>query len=166
MFAGMGSAADPLRVLLLRTDADAVAIADALAAMPGVSLIGAAGNIAEAERLIAARTGEAEFWARSQGRYRRVLADELDWVEAERDYVRLHTDGASFLHHESLAAVAARLDPHEFRRVHRSAIVRWDRAREIRRQPGGLLTIVTGLGAQVRVGRTFAPGLLAALGHA
>lgn len=162
----MAKDADPVRVLLMRCGADADAIAQALAAMPGVALIGAAASIAEAERLIAAQAAGAEFWARSQGRYRRVRADELDWVEAERDYVRLHTDGASFLHHESLAAVAARLDPHAFRRVHRSAIVRWDRTREIRRRPGGLLTIVTGLGAQVRVGRTFAPALLAALARA
>jgi DNA-binding LytR/AlgR family response regulator len=154
----------PTHVLLLRADADAQAIGEALAAMPDVALIGAASSAAEAERLVAAASPcGAEFWARSQGRYLRVCAQQLDWVEAERDYVRLHTAGASFLHHESLGAVAARLDPLAFRRVHRSAIVRWDRAREVRRRPGGLLTVVTGLGAQVRVGRSFAPGILAAL---
>jgi len=155
----------PVRILILRTDADADAdaIGQALAAMPDVALIGAASSAAEAERLIAAASPQVEFWARSQGRYTRVLADALDWVEAERDYVRLHTAGASFLHHESLGAVAARLGSHTFRRVHRSAIVRWDRAREIRRRPDGL-TVITGLGAQVRVGRSFAPGLLADCG--
>ena len=154
--------AGPVRILLLRADADADAIGHMLATMPDVALIGAASSPAEAERLIAASNPRAEFWARSQGRYQRVLADELDWVEAERDYVRLHTARASFLHHESLSAVAARLDPHAFRRVHRSAIVRWDRAREVRRRPDGL-TVITSLGAQVRVGRSFIPALLAAL---
>lgn len=105
----------------------------------------------------------AEFWTRQNGRFRRIFASELDWVEAERDYVRLHTAEASFLHSESMSAIEARLDPLAFRRVHRSAIVRWDRTREIRRTPEGALTVVTGLGAQVRVGRTFAPELLAAL---
>ncbi len=161
----MAREADPVRILLLRADDDADAIALVLAAMPHAALIGTASTPAEAARLVAALApcGE-EFWARSQGRYRRVCASELDWVEAERDYVRLHTAAASFLHHESLGAVAARLDPAAFRRVHRSAIVRWDRMREVRRRPDGLLTVVTGLGAQVRVGRTFAPVLLAALG--
>ncbi|MCW3846945.1 LytTR family transcriptional regulator [Sphingomonas sp. LB-2] len=152
-----------MRILLLRPDADADAIAQALAAHPDAELIGAVSSAAEAERLIAALPRGAEFWARSQGRYTRVCEAELDWVEAERDYVRLHTAGASFLHHEPLGAVAARLDRHAFRRVHRSAIVRWDRAREIRRRPDGL-TVVTGLGAQVRIGRSYAPALLAALG--
>jgi DNA-binding LytR/AlgR family response regulator len=152
------------QVILLRADADEDAIGEALAAMPDVALIGAVSSAAEAERLVAAASPcGAEFWARSQGRYTRVCANQLDWVEAERDYVRLHVAGASFLHHESLAAVAARLDPNAFRRVHRSAIVRWDRAREVRRRPGGLLTVITGLGAQVRVGRSFMPGLLAAM---
>ena len=154
--------ASPVRILILRADADATVIGQALAAMSEVALIGTASSVGEAERLVAALRPGAEFWARSQGRYHRVLADELDWVEAERDYVRLHTARASFLHHESLSAVAARLDPHAFRRVHRSAIVRWDRAREVRRRPDGL-TVITSLGAQVRVGRSFAPALLAAL---
>ena len=154
--------AGPIRVLLLRPDADADAIGHMLATMPDVALIGAASSLAEAERLVAAPGPRAEFWARTQGRYQRVIADELDWVEAERDYVRLHTAQASFLHHESLGAVAARLDPYAFRRVHRSAIVRWDRAREVRRRPDGL-TVITSLGAHIRVGRSFAPGLLAAL---
>ena len=163
----MADSVSPVRILLLRADADAEEIARALAAMPQAELLGTASSAAEAERLItAAAPCGAEFWARSQGRYRRVCASELDWVEAERDYVRLHVPGASFLHHESLGAVAARLDPSAFRRVHRSAIVRWDRTREVRRRPDGLLTVVTGLGAQVRVGRTFAPGLLAALARA
>lgn len=106
---------------------------------------------------------DPEFWTRFRGSYRRIQASELDWVAAERDYVRLHTADASFLHHETLRALEARLDPRAFRRVHRSAIVRWDRAREIRRCPEGGLIVVTGLGAQIRVGRTFAPDLLAAL---
>lgn len=118
---------------------------------------------AEVAALRARGTIEEEFWTRSRGRYRRIPAAELDWVAAERDYVRLHTAEASFLHHESLSALEARLDPRAFRRVHRSAIVRWDRAREIRREPDGRLMVVTGAGAQVRIGRTFVPDVITSL---
>jgi len=103
----MSGTAGPVHILLLRAGADTDATGQLLAAMPGFALIGVASSGAEAERLVAASWPGAEFWARSQGRYRRVLTDELDWVEAER-YVRLHTAPASFLHHESLGAVAAR----------------------------------------------------------
>lgn len=135
------------------------------------ALVAARERVATLEAEIAALQGanpspETEFWTRSRGRYRRIPAAELDWVAAERDYVRLHTAEASFLHHESLSALEARLDPRAFRRVHRSAIVRWDRAREIRREPDGRLMVVTGAGAQVRIGRTFMPDVITALSRA
>jgi two-component system LytT family response regulator/two-component system response regulator AlgR len=103
------------------------------------------------------------IWVHAHGRYRRVSAGDLDWIEAERDYVRLHTPGGSFLHHETMASIEARIGATAFRRVHRSAIVRWDRASEVRRNPDGALTVVTGGGAEVRVGRSYAPALLAEL---
>ena len=76
-------------------------------------------------------------------------------AELEAELWRLRDDGT--------AAVFWTRFQGRFRRVHRSAIVRLDRAREIRRSREGALTVVTGLGAAVRVGRTFAPGLLLAL---
>lgn len=120
-------------------------------------------RIAELEAELARVRPPLLFWTQSQGRFRRVSVDALDWIEAERDYVRLHTAEGVFFHSESLGRLAARLDSRLFRRVHRSAIIRWDRAREIRRAGDGALLLVTGLGTHVRVGRTFAPGLLAAL---
>lgn len=103
------------------------------------------------------------IWVHAHGRYRRVNPGELDWIEAERDYVRLHTPAGSFLHHETMASIEARIGATAFRRVHRSAIVRWDRAQEVRRNPDGALTVVTGGGAEIRVGRSYAAGLLAEL---
>jgi two-component system, LytTR family, response regulator len=137
----------------------------ALHAPSEAALAAARERIAELEAELARTRGarSTEFWTRFRGRFRRIAADELDWIEAERDYSRLHTPHGSFLHSESLSALEARLDSRAFRRIHRSAIVRWDRAREIRRGPDGTLMLVTGLGTQVRIGRTFAPQLLAAL---
>lgn len=133
-------------------------------AIPHPELLAAHQRIAELEAQLAhLTTPEPEFWTRFQGRHIRVRAGDLDWVEAERDYVRLHTAEASFLHAESLGSLEARLDPRLFRRVHRSAIVRWDRTREIRRGAEGTLVVVTGSGALVRVGRTFASDLVASL---
>jgi two-component system LytT family response regulator len=136
----------------------------ALAVLPHPELLTARQRIAELEAQLARfHTPEPEFWARFQGRHIRIRAADLDWVEAERDYVRLHTAEASLLHAESLGSLEARLDPRLFRRVHRSAIVRWDRTREVRRSAEGALVVVTGSGALVRVGRTFAPQLVASL---
>ena len=50
----------------------------------------------------------------------------LVWIKAEGDYARIHTRGKSYLVYRTLTDLEARLDPAEFLRVHRSAIVRTD----------------------------------------
>jgi two-component system LytT family response regulator len=62
-----------------------------------------------------------------------VPVADLQWIEADTYYVRLHTTtGRPRLLRERMAALEARLDPAVFIRTHRSAIVRLDRIRTIR----------------------------------
>jgi two-component system LytT family response regulator len=56
-----------------------------------------------------------------------VRADDIDWVEAEENYVRLHAAGRPHLLRDTMRAFQARLNPERFLRVHRSAIVNVDR---------------------------------------
>jgi len=61
-----------------------------------------------------------------------VPVADLDWIEADTYYVRLHTaEGRPRLVRERMAVLEARLDPAHFVRTHRSAIVRLDRIRAI-----------------------------------
>jgi two-component system LytT family response regulator len=61
-----------------------------------------------------------------------VPVADLDWIEADTYYVRLHTaEGRPRLLRERMAVLEARLDPAQFVRTHRSAIVRLDRIRAI-----------------------------------
>ncbi|MGQ0649899.1 MAG: LytR/AlgR family response regulator transcription factor [Gemmatimonadaceae bacterium] len=55
-----------------------------------------------------------------------VRTADIDWVEADGNYVRLHAGGRSHLLRETMKAMGARLDPRVFVRVHRSAIVNLD----------------------------------------
>jgi len=57
--------------------------------------------------------------------------DDVDWVEAEGNYVRLHVGKTSHLLRETIAALEASLDARRFRRIHRSAIVNVDRIAEL-----------------------------------
>jgi two-component system LytT family response regulator len=59
-------------------------------------------------------------------------AGEVDWIEAEDDQAVIHAGAAVHRVRQPLAALEARLDPDRFVRVHRSAIVRADRVREVR----------------------------------
>ncbi len=59
-----------------------------------------------------------------------VPVDRIDWIEADRNYVWLHSAGKSVLHRQSISAIEGRLDPQRFLRVSRSVIVRLDAVRE------------------------------------
>jgi len=60
-----------------------------------------------------------------------IPIDRLDYVEAQDDYVALHSGGKSYLKQQPIAAVEAMLDPARFVRVHRSAIVNLERIARI-----------------------------------
>jgi two-component system response regulator AlgR len=68
-----------------------------------------------------------EFWVPNRGELTRISVADIDRIEAERDYMRLHAGNRSWLIHETIAALEARLDPALFIRLHRSTIVRRDR---------------------------------------
>jgi len=77
---------------------------------------------------------------------------DIDWIEAADYYARLHCGGKSYLLRESLAALEQKLDPAQFFRVHRSAIVQLDRILEIHPHVrAGQILMLRG-GAQVAVG--------------
>jgi len=60
-----------------------------------------------------------------------IPLDKLDYVEAEDDYVALHSGGKSYLKQQPIAELEAALDPARFVRVHRSAIVNIERLARI-----------------------------------
>jgi two-component system LytT family response regulator len=80
-------------------------------------------------------------------------ADEIDWIQAEDYYAAVHARGRRHLIRESLASLEQRLDPVRFVRVHRSAIVRLDRVREMRSASAGESVLVLRDGTRVPVSR-------------
>ncbi len=95
---------------------------------------------------IAVRTGEAVHFLRTA---------EIDWVEAEGNYVRLHARGQSHLLREPLHRMQARLDPRRFVRVHRSAVVNLDRVRRLEPWFHGEFEVVLEDGTRLRSSRTY-----------
>jgi DNA-binding LytR/AlgR family response regulator len=100
----------------------------------------------------AASAFDREIWIQERGGRTSLPVAAIDWVAAERDYVRIHTGARSFLVRQSIGALAARLDPKLFVRVHRSSLVRTDRIVRIRHAGGrGAITLSTG--AEIPVSR-------------
>lgn len=90
-------------------------------------------------------------------------AREIDWIEADDYYSRVHAGGARHLIRESLASLRRRLDASEFVRVHRGALVRVDRIREVRATPRGGTVAVLRDGTTIPVSRRQRAGLQALL---
>ncbi|MFY9571203.1 MAG: response regulator, partial [Blastocatellia bacterium] len=69
------------------------------------------------ERLVIKAGGRAFF----------LKTDEIDWIEAEGKYVRLHVGKESYLLREAIGGMESQLDPKKFPRIHRSTIVNIER---------------------------------------
>lgn len=96
----------------------------------------------------------------SRGRHWVTLAaGEIDWVEADANYLRVHARGEEFLLRETLTALAARLDPRRFQRVHRRIVVQLGRISELHVLPGGDLEARLRDGTRLRVGRAWRDAL-------
>lgn len=91
---------------------------------------------------------------RSSGRVSFVDVEDLVWVEAAGDYVRLHTETGSVLMRETMKAMEQGLDPETFVRIHRSTIVRVSRIREIRSNGNGRFHLVLRDGTERSVSTT------------
>ena len=92
---------------------------------------------------------------KSSGRIHFVKVDEIDWVEAEGNYVRLHVGAHSHLLRETMKGMEAALDPDRFIRIHRSTIVNLDQVRQVKPHTNGECFLVLGSGAQVKVSRSY-----------
>lgn len=105
----------------------------------------------------------AELWVPNRGELVRLEVGAIDWIEAERDYMRLHVGSRSFLILETISALEARLDPAAFLRVHRGAIVRRGAIARLVHDGQGNWAVELAGGAQVRIGRTYLAAAKAAL---
>ncbi|MBS0383732.1 MAG: response regulator transcription factor [Proteobacteria bacterium] len=104
---------------------------------------------------------EKEFWIRDRGRFLRVPVADVDRIEAERDYVRLHWEGRTLLHRETMSHLEEKLDPNVMLRVHRSAFVNWKRLTAVRRDANGRLMAIMSSGDEVPVSRAYAQRVMA-----
>jgi two-component system LytT family response regulator len=84
-----------------------------------------------------------------------VRTDEIDWVEAEENYVRVHAGRESHLVRGTLAGLEERLDPAKFVRVHRSHIVNLGSIRELRPWSHGDWMIVLRDGRELMLSRRY-----------
>lgn len=97
----------------------------------------------------------AEFWVPHRSELLRVAAADVDRIDAERDYVRLHVGDRSYLLLQTVSGLEQRLDPAMFIRLHRSSILRRDRIVGLRHDGLGVWSAELADGTAMRIGRTY-----------
>ena len=91
--------------------------------------------------------------------------EDVDWVEAAGDYVKLYRGATSYPLRETMSRVATRL-PARFVRIHRSTIVNLDRVSELRPLSHGEYTVHLHDGTRLKLSRSYRPHVQEAFGLA
>lgn len=131
------------------------------------------GEAALAERL--ARMLEAaaphrprleRFLVRERDRSRFVSPQEVDWIEAAGNYLKLHATSGTHLLRGTMKDLLPRLDPARFARIHRTTIVNLQRVKYLEPWSHGDQIVVLETGERLTLSRRFRDALPRTLGDA
>jgi two-component system LytT family response regulator len=101
---------------------------------------------------------------KSGGRLYFLRADEIDWIEAAGNYVRLHVGAEGHLLRETMNSIESRLNPEIFFRIHRSHIVNIERIKELQPWFNGEYVVILRNGARLTLSRGYREKLQERLG--
>ena len=92
---------------------------------------------------------------KQDGRMFFVKTTEIDWIEADRNYVRLHVGKAAHTIRERISHLEETLDPRLFARIHRSTIVNLNRVREMQQWFSGDYVVILEDATRLRLSRHY-----------
>lgn len=107
------------------------------------------------ERLVVKTSGRVFF----------LLTDDIDWIEAEGNYVNVHTAQKAHLLRESISSLEAQLDSRKFIRIHRSTIVNLSCIKELQSWSHGEYHVILHDGTQLTLSRNYRENLQNVLGN-
>ncbi|MBL0939278.1 MAG: response regulator transcription factor [Gemmatimonadaceae bacterium] len=128
-----------------------------------------AGLVVEHARLLGALAGNSDGAPRTSAatpryidrivikqdqRTRVVMLQDVQWMESDGNYVRLHAGKDVYQVRETLSSLESRLDPRRFLRIHRRTIVDMRAMKEMQPWFGGDLVMILKDGTKLRVGRS------------
>jgi two-component system LytT family response regulator len=118
------------------------------------------GNLDERlNSLIADLRGERKYLDRlvvkAVGRVFFLKTDEIDWIEAAGNYVKLHVGRDAHMIRETMNGIEAKLDPSKFLRIHRSTVVNIDRIKELHPMFSGDYAVILRNGTELALSRNY-----------
>ncbi len=95
------------------------------------------------------------FTLEEEGRWFFVKAEDVDWIQAQGNYIRLHSRSNSHRLRQTMDSLESMLDPHQFLRVHRSVIVNLERVLEFQLPARGNRFVVLQNGKRLPLGKSY-----------
>ncbi len=118
----------------------------------------ASGSVAGTAAGTASATGSgfaSRILVKHDGRMFFVKTSDIDWIEADRNYVRLHVGKTAHTIRERIGHLEETLDPRAFARIHRSTIVNLNRVREMQQWFSGDYVVILDDGTRLRLSRHY-----------
>jgi two-component system, LytTR family, response regulator len=103
---------------------------------------------------------------KSAGRISFLKTDEIDWIEAQGDYVRLYAQGRKFLIREKIGEMEHQFAGDRFIRIHRSTIVNVERIKEMQPLFYGEYAVILNDGTRLTLSRSFREKVFSRLARA
>jgi two-component system, LytTR family, response regulator len=116
------------------------------------------------EELKAGKTFLERLVIKAAGRIYFLDTKDIDWIEAEGNYVSVHSAKKTHLLRETISSLESQLDPKKFVRIHRSSIVRLDFIQELQPWFHGEYRVILQDGTQLTLSRNHREKLQEALG--
>lgn len=89
------------------------------------------------------------------GRVFFLKTDEIEWIEAAGNYVKLHVGRDSHMIRETMNGIEAKLDPEKFLRIHRSTVVHIDCIKELHPMFSGDYAVILRNGTELALSRNY-----------
>jgi len=102
---------------------------------------------------------------KSSGRVFFLRTEEIDWIEAAGNYLRLHVGNDMHLLRDTMNNLEARLRPDKFLRIHRSTMVNLERVKELQPWFHGDYKVILLDGTELTLSRSYRPKLKSLLGE-
>jgi len=103
---------------------------------------------------------------KTAGRISFLKTDEIDWIEAQGDYVRLYAQGRKFLIREKIGEMEQQFSGDRFVRIHRSTIVNVERIKEMQPLFYGEYAVILNDGTRLTLSRSFREKVFSRLARA
>jgi two-component system LytT family response regulator len=145
-----------------------VRLAESRATHAARELAGLLGDLVRPSSTVQADTGTMgdRLVIRDGDRIEMVPYDEIDWIAADGDYVRLYVGNRQILARGTMTGMEESLPAAQHVRIHRSTIVNVARIRTLRLLPNTEYSVVLRNGVTLRASRSYAARLRSALGIA